>query len=149
MLARIVYHSESRLEPAGHDAASGLNAILDLANRNNERDGITGALLFDGAWFVQILEGDREAISAALWRIARDPRHDNVTVIETRTIRQRSFANWRMGLAVLRGDNAALFERYGVAAPLDPRLMNGEQALGLARDLAGSALARRVTAPAA
>jgi hypothetical protein len=149
VLARIVYHSENHLGSSGGGMIADLNAIMDVANRNNERDGITGALLFDTLWFVQVLEGEREAISGALRRIMRDERHDNVTVMETRTVRERAFGNWWMGIAMLRGDNAPLFERHGIGPRLDPRFMTGEQVVGLARDLAGSTFARRLVATAA
>jgi hypothetical protein len=149
MLARIVYHSENHLGSSGGGMIADLNTIMDLANRNNERDGITGALLFDTLWFVQILEGEREAISATLRRIMRDERHDSVTVMEARAIRERAFGNWWMGIAMLRGDNAPLFERHGIGPRLDPRSMTGEQAVGLARELAGSTFSRRVAATAA
>jgi hypothetical protein len=149
MLTRLVYHSENHLGSNGSAMIAGLNQIMDAANRNNERDGLTGALLFDTLWFVQILEGEREAISATLARIIGDERHDRVTVMEARPIRERSFGNWWMGLAMLRGDNAVLFERHGLGARLDPRQMTGEQAVALARDLAGSSFTRRLNATAA
>ena len=59
MLTRLVYHSENHL---GHDKGrmiADLNAIMDSANRNNQKHNVTGALIFDTLWFVQILEGER------------------------------------------------------------------------------------------
>ncbi len=56
MLTRLVYHSENHLGAVGGTMIADLNAILDVSNRNNEKAGITGALLFDTLWFVQILE---------------------------------------------------------------------------------------------
>jgi hypothetical protein len=149
MLARLVYHSENHLGGFDGKMLAELNAIMDASNRNNERDGISGALLFDTMWFVQILEGEREAISATLRRIMADQRHDNITVMEARPVRERHFGNWWMGLALLRGDNSALFARHGIAERLDPRQMTGDQSVALARDLAHTGLTRRVIATAA
>lgn len=149
MLARLIYHSENYLGAPDGKMLTELNAIMDASNCNNERENITGALLFDTLWFIQILEGEREAISATLRRIMSDQRHDMVTVMEARPVRERLFGNWWMGLAMLRGDNSVLFERHGIGPRLDPRQMTGEQAVGLARDLAGTRLNRRAIATAA
>ena len=143
MLTRLVYHSENHL---GHDKGkmiADLNAIMDSANRNNEKNNITGALIFDTLWFVQILEGERVAVSETLRRIMADGRHDEVTVMDARPIAERQFGNWWMGLALLRGDDAVRSGR------LDPRRMSGEQAVALALDLATAGLNRTLTASAA
>ena len=144
MLTRLIYHSENHLGLDKGKMIADLNAIMDSANRNNEKNNITGALIFDPLWFVQILEGERIAVSQTLCRIMTDGRHDAVTVMDARPIAERQFGNWWMGLAMLRGDDAAL--RGG---RLDPRTMTGEQAVALALDLAGTGLNRRLTASAA
>ena len=144
MLSRLIYHSENHLGPFDGKMIGALNDIMDVANRNNEKHNITGALIFDRLWFVQILEGEREAISATLRRIVADERHDNVTVMEVRSIEQRQFGNWWMGLAALQGGAAALLSRHGFGNRLDPRAMTGDQAVALALDLARHGLERRL-----
>jgi hypothetical protein len=146
MLTRLVYHSENHLGPFSGKMIGDLNSILDASNRNNERDGITGALLFDTLWFVQILEGEREAVSATLCRIMGDERHDAVTIMECGPIAARQFGNWWMGLGMLRGDNQALYARHGLEK-FNPRVMSGDQAAALALDLAAAGLNRHL-APA-
>ncbi len=138
MLTRLVYHSENHLGASGGTMIAGLNAIMDASNRNNQRDGLTGALLFDTLWFVQILEGERDAVSATLRRIMGDDRHADVTVMDARPCDTRLFGQWWMGLAMLRGDNRDLFARHRLGARLDPRAMSGEQATALACDLQAS-----------
>jgi len=133
MLTRLIYHSENHLGAVDGKMIAELNAIMDAANRNNQRDGLTGALLFDTLWFVQILEGEREAVSKAFCRIARDERHDAVTLIDVSPAEQRLFANWWMGLGLLRGDHGALYKRHGIGERLDPRKLSGEQVTALAR----------------
>ena len=144
MLTRLIYHSENHLGQEKGKMIADLNAIMDSANRNNEKSNITGALIFDTLWFVQILEGERVAVSETLRRIMADGRHDAVTVMDARPIEERQFGNWWMGLALLRGDNAAL--RGG---RLDPRTMSGEQAVALALELAKAGLNRKLAASAA
>jgi len=144
MLFRLIYHSENHLGVADGRMIRDLNAIMDVSNRNNEKSGITGALIFDSLWFVQILEGERTAIAATLRRIMQDERHDNVTVMDARSIEQRQFGNWWMGLGFLRGDHSALYARHGLGTRLDPRKMTGEQVAALARELAATGLERKI-----
>ena len=144
MLTRLIYHSENHLGSAG-PMISDLNEILEISNRNNERVGITGALIFDSLWFVQILEGEREAVSRTLCRIIADPRHDAVTIMDCRPVDSRLFGNWWMGLAFLRGNNEALFAPYGLKQ-LNPRRMSGEQVLTVACELSSRGLNRKVAA---
>lgn len=148
MLTRLIYHSENHLGAADGKMIVGLNAIMDAANRNNQRLNVTGALLFDTLWFVQILEGEREAVSATFRRIVTDERHDGVTLMDVRPIKERLFGNWWMGLGLLRGDNRPLYERHSIGQRLDPRRLTGEQVLALALDLAATGLNRRLAAPA-
>jgi hypothetical protein len=148
MLTRLIYHSENHLGAGDGKMIAGLNAIMDTANRNNKRDGLTGALLFDTLWFVQILEGEREAVSAAFRRIMCDERHDAVTLMDVRPTNARLFGNWWMGLGLLRGDNGALYARHGVGERLTPRRLTGEQVVALALDLAAGGLNRNVAAAA-
>ena len=144
MLVRLIYHSENRL-----GAPAELNAILDVSNVNNQRDDITGALLFDAHWFIQILEGEREAVSATLTRIIADPRHSAITVMDVQTVESRMFAKWWMGGANLQGESDVLLKRHGLGPPLDPRKMSGRHAVALALDVAKSGLLHRLAATAA
>ena len=148
MLTRLVYHSENHLGLDKGKMIADLNAIMDSANRNNEKNGVTGALIFDTLWFVQILEGERVAVSETLRRIMADGRHDAVTVMDARPIAERQFGNWWMGLALLRGDDAGLHAKVRDGR-FDPRTMSGEQAVALALDLAKAGLNRKLAASAA
>ena len=149
MLTRLIYHSENHLGAADGKMIGALNAIMDVSNRNNERDSITGALLFDTLWFIQILEGEREAVSATLRRISGDARHDAVTIMDARPVEQRLFGTWWMGLALLRGDQSALYARHGIGSRLDPRKLSGEQTVALALDIAKNGLNRQAASSAA
>ena len=149
MLTRLIYYSENHLGAGDGKMIGELNAIMDTANRNNKRDGLTGALLFDTLWFVQILEGKREPVSAAFRRIVADERHAGVTLIDVGAIDERAFGKWWMGLAVLRGDNRALYARHGIGERLDPRELTAVQVLALARELGNTGLYRKLAAVAA
>lgn len=80
-----------------------IDDILQSAVRNNLRDNITGALIFSGSIFVQILEGETDVLDQVMARISVDPRHDAVTVIAREEVGHRRFASWSMAYRSVHG----------------------------------------------
>lgn len=74
-----------------------VNAILAESRRLNRQRDVTGALAYSGQYFAQVLEGDAEYLSALLQRIARDPRHRDLTVVFEQSITRRDYGEWSMG----------------------------------------------------
>jgi Sensors of blue-light using FAD len=73
-----------------------LNSILSVARRNNERDGITGALICRADLYLQMLEGERSAVTATFQRILGDDRHLDVVLIWSGDATERLFPEWSM-----------------------------------------------------
>ena len=80
-----------------------LELIYRASIRNNARDGITGLLLFNGAVFVQTIEGPPDAVDRLLMRQAVDGRHCEMIVRDERKLWLRIFAAWSMGYMRLDG----------------------------------------------
>ena len=97
---RLLYRSHDRLTAGDRRAA--LGALFTQARSNNKARSITGALLLGDGAFVQMLEGDEAAVGVLFERIARDPRHDTVTLLESGPAPARLFARWAM--AEVSGD---------------------------------------------
>jgi hypothetical protein len=76
---------------------SDLEQILCVARARNAADGISGVLLFEGASFLQMLEGPLARIDALLEDIRKDRRHSRTALLVREPITQRSFADWTMG----------------------------------------------------
>lgn len=93
-----------------------LEQILAASRRNNARDAITGVLMFNGAAFVQTIEGPPEAIDALLMTLASDTRHCQMEVCDERTLPRRIFPDWSMGY--VRMDGGWLEGQYDVADAL-------------------------------
>jgi hypothetical protein len=91
---RLIYRSHSRI--AADDRATGLARIFSASRANNKRLGVTGALLVTEGWFVQALEGDESVVRGLYERISGDPRHEDVTVIESAPVDRRVFSRWAM-----------------------------------------------------
>ena len=71
------------------------------AEHNNHRRNITGALLFTERYFLQYLEGEAAVVDALYASICRDKRHTNVRLLLRKTIMQRDFSRWSLGVKKL------------------------------------------------
>jgi hypothetical protein len=74
-----------------------LKHVLRRSREHNFRAGVTGYLVYDGAWFAQLLEGPAPALDSALARIEADPRHREVRLLLRQPIDRRCFDGWSMG----------------------------------------------------
>ena len=81
------------------DAA--INKIKLRAEPNNHRRNITGALLYTGHYFLQYLEGEAAVVDALYASICRDTRHTNVRLLLRKSITQRDFSRWSLGVKKL------------------------------------------------
>jgi hypothetical protein len=79
-----------------------LEEILAVSRTNNDRNNITGLLVFDGSTFCQILEGEKSAIDKTYDRIKQDNRHIDSFVLHTGEIHQRNFQNWSMSFKMIQ-----------------------------------------------
>lgn len=125
-LYRLVYYSRNHVDmaTAGFDAA--IDDILDRSRRNNQRDGITGALMFNAGCFAQVLEGPLDGVEAAFERIQQDERHGEVSLLAMEPIAVRSFPDWAMGFVGRAEGAAQRFDGVGAASGFDPARLDGE-----------------------
>ena len=70
--------------------------ILEQSRHNNALDGISGLLWTDGVRFLQVLEGDPEAVGATFARISKDGRHHAIVTLSDREVEKREFGSWSM-----------------------------------------------------
>ena len=75
------------------------HAIFDVSRRDNLAAGITGCLLYTRQNYAQVLEGDEEAVTTLIGRIASDPRHHQLHIVAARRCEDRSYGKWAMGRA--------------------------------------------------
>jgi hypothetical protein len=133
-LKTLTYTSRARLD-LGDDE---LGDIHQTARHLNALDGITGLLLFDGARFLQIVEGAEGAIDNLVERLRMDSRHSAFEIRDERFVDRRSFADWSMellrvsaGYGEARGEVASILPE-GVAAPVRELVLRMSGAMALA-----------------
>lgn len=110
----IVYRSAPVITTSVAGYLTEIDRVLATARRRNAEVSITGAMLFNEDWFVQLLEGEETDVRATFDRIAVDPRHEEVQVLFDSATAARRFPEWSMAFV---GDAAAIRKRFA-SSPL-------------------------------
>lgn len=132
MLTRLIYASTITVALNPGD----VQEIVDKAREANLRRQVTGMLIFDSRSFLQVLEGRREAVSDLFCKIAADPRHQRVQILEAVPVHERQHADWTMGFAAADAQGREAFLRFSSSDRFEPSAMTAQGALGLLRALA-------------
>lgn len=74
-----------------------LMKIVKVSRENNQPVGLTGCLLYQDGYFMQLLEGRREDVLKLMERVSLDPRHKNVQIVAQGKEKRRLFLDWSMG----------------------------------------------------
>jgi hypothetical protein len=90
-LVQLIYSSR----PFGFDDAV-LNGILLTSRRNNQKSGVTGALICRSDVYLQLLEGPKSAVEATFAKILGDDRHLEVERHAFTLVADRLFPGWSM-----------------------------------------------------
>jgi len=81
-------------------SSADLGKIARQANLTNRSLGVTGCLVYQDGFFMQILEGRSEVLSALFEKIKQDPRHKNVQLVTEGKAQSRIYADWSMALCM-------------------------------------------------
>jgi len=93
MTYQIAYTSAAARDMSDKD----IEDILAAARRNNPREGLTGQLTYADGSFLQVLEGDKDAVERRYATIKADPRHRFIQRLVGHDVPGRSFGDWSMG----------------------------------------------------
>jgi hypothetical protein len=86
--------------------------ILESAVRHNQRNEVSGMLLYADGNFLQVIEGEPQAVQETFERIRKDPRHRNVTVLLEEPLSEQHFSQWSMGYKQLRAEDVLAFPHH-------------------------------------
>lgn len=97
-----------------------LQQILEDARRRNLSHNITGILVYiegeffskPGGRFMQVLEGEENAVKVIYEKIKHDLRHHSVTLLNEAVISKRNFKTWSMGFESLKLDKYKQMPTY-------------------------------------
>ncbi|GAC1440186.1 MAG: BLUF domain-containing protein [Mycobacteriales bacterium] len=91
---RSVVYASRALQPFGDDD---LVELLHSARARNHGCGVTGMLVYAAGSFLQLIEGDDDAVEKIWDRIRMDPRHTDLRVLRDGVALRRQFGEWSMG----------------------------------------------------
>lgn len=114
-----------------HNENGEVTRILAQAQQNNERNGITGALVFNHNYFLQSIEGARPMINELLRKLVKDDRHFSLQVVECREIEQRRWNKWSMKYLIPSDENKGMALKYSTGSQFNPYLMSTNQIIML------------------
>lgn len=87
--------------------------ILNVSRVNNLLLGITGLLLYHQGSFLQVIEGEKEAVHELFFnKISFDIRHKDIIKLLDDDIRERNFSDWSMGFKQISNQDWSKLEGY-------------------------------------
>ncbi|AEP28378.1 BLUF domain-containing protein [Brumicola nitratireducens] len=98
-LYNIAYISKNAIHGNHEEIKQQISDILAKAQKNNPVRGISGALLYSGGYFCQVIEGPEDEIEELFEIIQMDDRHSDVTVLHFEPLEERGFSDWSMAFA--------------------------------------------------
>lgn len=115
MLHRTAYVSAAPEELAAGELAR----IIGATRARNPQLGVSGALVYTGTHFLQVLEGPGTPVAALLERIRQDPRHHELVVLIDADCCERWYADCRIGYLYDGAGAGELAALHGRGLPLE------------------------------
>ncbi|WP_442855254.1 BLUF domain-containing protein [Bosea sp. PAMC 26642] len=110
-------------------------SILDSSRVNNLRDDITGVLVFDRLYFIQILEGQRHLIWSAFQRIQLDGRHGEIQLVELVACGPRQFTNWSMAGSLRTPIQEDVYSKHGFNGRIQSHELSSDRLIPLFHEI--------------
>ena len=110
-LFRLAYLSTNVIVGDDAQLKAKVDEILNVARERNRAAQLTGALLYNSAFFAQVLEGDHDAVADTYERILLDRRHRNIEVLDFKNVDNRIFGNWAMGYVGVKTNASRRFDQ--------------------------------------
>lgn len=93
----LLYVSRAVLPTNGRELA--VAQIVDTARAANAIIGVSGALIFTGSRFAQVLEGEQDVVQQLFEQLCRDSRHTDVVKLAECPVEARRFGGWSLAYA--------------------------------------------------
>ena len=81
---------------------SELESLFKYISEINPTLNITGALLYNNDFFLQVIEGDKDILKDLFSKIRKDKRHINILMILDQKIENRIFQNYEANFNIMK-----------------------------------------------
>ena len=114
MLHRLIYVSR-----ASSPLPLELKDILGWSRKNNRALRVTGIMGFLDGLYLQCLEGESNVVNTLYKRIEGDSRHSTPKILVSKTVSERAFPSWSMGLLTWNDETQKIFHKFNLSEPVD------------------------------
>lgn len=123
-LVRLIYASQlsEKCRP------DNVRSLLQTARERNPKAGVTGILCYNPLYFTQWIEGGRHAVNRIFESIMRDPRHENVVILDYAEVPEREFTDWSMAYVDTDHLDRRLILKFCPTDTFNPMTMSAESA---------------------
>lgn len=111
------------------------SSILNVSRSNNMKNDITGVLIFDSIYFIQILEGQRHLVWSTFQKIQTDDRHFDVQLVEFAACGRRQFTNWSMAGSLRTSIQDDIYTKHGYDGRIRPNELTVDRLIPLVREI--------------
>jgi hypothetical protein len=130
-LVQLIYVSQ-RTRPNDETAMQDLRSIARSAGRRNNEADISGHLLANDAYFVQVLEGRSAALMSCFARISADRHHRDIQIKAIRLCEQRLFPVAGLHISDLTGPYISEALAAAGLPWLQPQMLDADHIVQLA-----------------
>lgn len=123
---QFIYASTATFGDGHIEMPSTQRVVFDIVRRsraNNPGWGVVGALLFGDGFFLQILEGEAQAVERLSAVIFDDERHRDPVVLRRRGIETPRFARWSMKFPTMSEETRSALG-LGARGRFDPHALS-------------------------
>lgn len=131
-LSRLVFYSRINLKIG--ESAGMIRRLLQSCSEFSPASGLTGGLVFNEKFLMQVIEGSRDQVSRQLRTLYSDSRLEDVIILSVAEIVRREFDGWAVGYAGHTIDAERLFLRYCPTVDVNPTMMSGDALFQFVRD---------------
>lgn len=132
MLSRLVFYGRTNMKIG--ESAGMIKSILAAASDYSPASGLTGGLVFNEKYMMEVIEGAREQVSKRLKLLYEDPRLEDLTLLAVGAIDKRAFDGWAVGYAGHTIDAERLYLKYGPTIDINPSSMSAQAVLDFVRE---------------
>ncbi|RZU98732.1 BLUF domain-containing protein [Spiribacter vilamensis] len=115
-LYSLAYISKNSIQKPRQEVEEEIADILASAHKNNPSLNVTGALLYSGDVFCQVIEGEEDTLEDLFEEIQMDDRHSDIAVLHFEPIESRGFSEWAMAFAGIEDE-----ERFDLSGILESK----------------------------
>ncbi len=117
MIYRAVMMSRAKVALGFRGLNGELGRIISCSMMSCVDRQLTGALIWDSGYFMQVLEGDPDHLRDFMKKVARDGRHQDYRQLEFVQAMRREFQTWSVGASRTGSKPAALIRKAQTIVP--------------------------------